>query len=73
MTEHEKILLYSYIYNNRLELENEVKQLQANCRYRRIDQADCYELMAALIRLECFTEITEHILYLIGGHYKKNE
>ena len=70
MTEHERILLYSYIYNNRLELENEVKQLQANCRYRRIDTADCFELLAALIRLETFTEITEHILCLIGGHYK---
>lgn len=70
MTEHERILLYSYIYNNRLQLENEVKQLQANVRYRRIDSADCFELLTALIRQECFIEITEHILYLIGGHYK---
>lgn len=70
MTEHERILLYSYIYNNRLLLENEVKQLQSNVRFRRIDTADCFELLVALIRQECFIEISEHILNLIGGHYK---
>lgn len=70
MTEHERILLYSYIYNNRLELENEVKQLQSNVRFRRIDTVDCFELLVALIRQECFIEISEHILNLIGGHYK---
>lgn len=72
MTEHERILLYSYIYNNRLQLENEVKQLQSNVRFRRIDTADCFELLVALIRQECFIEISEHILYLIGGHYNND-
>lgn len=72
MTEHERILLYSYIYNNRLQLENEVKQLQSNVRFRRIDTADCFELLVALLRQECFIEISEHILYLIGGHYNND-
>lgn len=70
MTENEKILLYSYVYNNIQLLENEVKQLQANIRYRRIDTADCMELLTALVRLETFRETTEHILCLIGGYYK---
>lgn len=71
MTEHEKILLYSYIYNNQQLLENEVMQLQSNLRYRRIDSADCFELMTALVRLETFKEVSQHIIALVGGHWKK--
>lgn len=69
MTEKEKILLYSYVYNNTLMLENEVKQLQSNVRFRRIDSPDVYELLVAQLRLEMFKETSEHILALIGGHY----
>lgn len=68
MTEKEKILLYSYVYNNTLMLENEVRQLQSNIRFRRIDTPDIYELLCAQMRLEMFKEISEHILALIGGH-----
>lgn len=67
MTEHEKILLFSYIYNNTQLLENEVKQLQSNVRFRRIDTADCMELMIALVRLETFKEVSEHILCILRG------
>lgn len=67
MTEHERILLFSYIYNNTQLLENDVKQLQANVRYRRIDTADCLELMTALVRLETFKEVSEHILLILRG------
>lgn len=42
MTEKEKILLYSYVYNNTLMLENEVRQLQSNVRFRCIDSPDIY-------------------------------
>lgn len=70
MTEKEKILLYSYVYNNTLMLENEVKQLQSNVRFRRIDSPDVYELLVSQLRLEMFKEISEHILALIGGHYE---
>lgn len=70
MTEKEKILLYSYVYNNTLQLENEVHQLQSNLRFRRIDTADIFELLVAQLRLEMFREISEHILSLLGEHYK---
>ncbi|MBO7695322.1 MAG: hypothetical protein J6T10_22085 [Methanobrevibacter sp.] len=70
MTERERILLFSYVYNNTLELENEVRQLQSNVRYRRIDSADIYELLVAQIRLETFKEISEHIISLCGGFFK---
>lgn len=67
MTEHERILLYSYIYNNIQQLENDVKQLQSNVRFRRIDTADCMELMIALTQLETFREVAEHILCILRG------
>lgn len=72
MTEREKILLFSYVYNNTLQLENEVKTLQSNIRFRRIDSVDIYELFIAQIRLEMFREISEHILALLGQHYKND-
>ena len=72
MNEKERILLYSYIYNNTQMLENEVRQLQSNIRYRRIDSADCMELMTALVRLETFREVAEHIIALVGGHWKND-
>lgn len=72
MTEREKILLFSYVYNNTLQLENEVKTLQSNIRFRRIDSVDIYELLIAQIRLEMFKEISEHILSLLGQHYKND-
>ena len=65
MTQDEMSLLYRYIYNNRVELEHHVRQLQNNIRFRDIDIADCVELICALQRLETFKEVTEHILLLL--------
>lgn len=61
-------LLCAYIYNNKCELEHEVKQLQQNVRFRRIDINDCIEIACALQRLETFNEVTGHIrmLFRIG-------
>ena len=66
MNQKEISLLYSYIYHNQIELENEVKQLQTNIRFRRIDITDCIELACALQRLETFKEITKHIRILLN-------
>ena len=41
MTQKEITILYSYIYNNTCRLEDEVRQLQANIRTRKIDVVDC--------------------------------
>ncbi len=59
------LLLCSYIYNNRVELEHEVRQLQNNIRFRKIDVADCMELICALQRLETFKEVTSQIMLLL--------
>lgn len=65
MTQKEIMLLCSYIYNNRVDLEREVRQLQNNIRFRNVDVADCMELICALQRLETFKETTDHIMHLL--------
>ncbi len=66
MNKRELTLLYSYLYNNRIRLENEVKQLQQNVRYRRVDIVDCMELACALERLNTFTEASQDIRALLN-------
>ena len=65
MTQKEMMLLCGYIYNNRVQLEHEVHQLQNNIRFRRIDVADCVEMICALQRLDTFIETTNHIMILL--------
>ena len=65
MRQSEKDILMMYIYNNTVRLENNVKQLQSNIRYRRIDTVDCIELMLAQQELETFKEVTKHIRVLL--------
>lgn len=61
----QKELLITYIYNNRCRLEDEVRQLQTNVRFRRIDIADCVELACALQRLETFKEVSAHVMSIL--------
>lgn len=65
MTQKEMTLLCSYVYNNRIQLEHEVHHLQNNIRFRKIDVADCMEMICALQRLETFIEVTNHIMLLL--------
>lgn len=65
MTQKEMTLLCSYVYNNRIQLEHEVHQLQNNIRFRKIDVADCVEMICAIQRLETFIEVTNHIMILL--------
>lgn len=61
----QKELLITYIYNNRCRLEDDIRQLQSNVRFRRIDIADCVELACAIQRLETFNEVTQHVLSIL--------
>lgn len=70
MKEKEIDLLFAYIYNNRMRLEEEVSQLQANIRFRKIDSVDCVELMLATERLNTFKEVTNNIRMLLGLYDK---
>ena len=65
MNQKELSLLLSYIYNNRIRLEDEVSQLQSNVRFRKVDVTDCLELLVALTQLETFKEITDQVLMLL--------
>ena len=65
ITALEKRLLLAYIYNNRCRLENNVRQLQLNIRYRHIDSMDAVEVLYALQELENFNQITKDILLLL--------
>lgn len=65
MNQKELSLLLSYIYNNRIRLENDVSQLQSNIRFRKADVNDCLELLLALTQLETFKEITQQVLSLL--------
>ena len=65
MTEKEKVLLLSYLYNNLCRLESELHQLQANVRFRNIDVTDCMELICASQQLQTFREVSDHIIILL--------
>ncbi len=65
MKKSEAALLCAYIYNNYCRLEDHVKVLQSNIRFRRIDPIDCTELMLAVQEFETFKEVTKHIRILL--------
>lgn len=63
-------ILAEYIFNRRLYLENDIKQLQENIRFRSVSSVDCFELIIARERLAMFEEVTRdvsHILKLKNG------
>lgn len=65
MRQSEVDLLCTYIYNNYCRLESNVKTLQNNVRFRRVDVADCMEFICAIQEFETFKEVTKHIRILL--------
>ena len=65
-------MIYSYLYNNQIRLEDTVKQLQANVRFRKIDITDCVELLCAQSRLELFNDVV-HDLHSILNIFNKGD
>lgn len=66
MKQSELTLFYSYIYNNRVRLKNDIRQMQTNLRYREIDVVDCIELALAVERYNTFKETTNQIKSLLN-------
>lgn len=58
-------LVYNYIYNHRQRLEEDLRQQQANLRYRKIDVVDCMELMCSMERYQMFLAMSKDILQLL--------
>lgn len=61
-----KELLHEYFFNEEIRMEEEIRQLQHNVRFRRIDDIDCHELMVATLRLENFREFRHNVLLLLN-------
>lgn len=68
LTIKQKELYFSYVYNHREFLVSEVKQLQHNLRYRKIDSVDCMELALAVERLNAFEDFCKciNVIFSIG-------
>lgn len=64
MTKYELIL--SYLLNNEMRLEDEVKQLQQNVRFRKIYDMDMVELLIATVRRDMFLEVSKNIRDLLN-------
>lgn len=58
-------LVYNYIYNHRQRLEEELRQQQANLRYRKIDVVDCIETACLIERVNTFRQTTKDILQFL--------
>lgn len=71
MKQSELTLFYSYIYNNRVRLKNDIRQMQTNLRYREIDVVDCMELALAVERYNTFKETTNQIKSLLNPGVEK--
>lgn len=66
MTQKEIRLLHSYIINNRYYMEEEIRTLQSNLRFRKIGIQDCIELASAIERYEMFIQVTQDILLILN-------
>lgn len=61
-----KELLYEYFFSEEIRMEDELRQLQHNVRFRKIDDIDCHELLVATLRLEAFREFRKNVVALLN-------
>lgn len=66
MPRSHKELLHEYFFSEEIRMEEEIRQLQHNVRFRRIDDIDCHELLVATLRLENFREFRHCVLMLLN-------
>ena len=66
-------LFMSYVLNYRDFLENQIRVMQQNLRYRKIDTMDCVELMLLYQQLIDFKEYTKNSIALLGLNEKEFE
>lgn len=65
-TQKQRDLWLSYIYNNRIYLQQDINQLQDNLRCRAVGVVDCFELALALERLNAFNTFVAHTEAIFG-------
>ena len=66
MTQQERELIISWIVNEEIRLDNEVKELQSHVRFRKMNVSDSLELAFAQQRLENFQEFALIIIRLLN-------
>lgn len=62
----EKELLWAWITNEQIRIENELTELRNRIRFRRIDVSDCVELMLMLQRYEDFKDFSLVLIRLLN-------
>lgn len=62
----EKELLWAWITNEQIRIENELTELRNRIRFRRIDISDCIELMLTLQRYEDFKDFALVLIRLLN-------
>ena len=70
MRQKEIEMLYQYLWNRYIYLEQDVQQLQQNVRYRRIDAVDCLELCLALERFQAFKQFSADVRRILLRDYE---
>lgn len=74
MREKEIILIYQYIMNRQLAIEDELRELQQRMRFRNASINDSIEYILLKQRLETFIEVTSDIVTLLKlNNYKDFE
>lgn len=71
MTQKERELYSAYVYNMRSQLEDDIKQLQANIRWRKVSVVDCLELIIAQTRYDDFCEFVHNMNGIINCNSNK--
>lgn len=61
----QKEIFMTYINNMRDELQEDVRKLQQQVRYRNVDAVDCLELSLALERLNAFNEFSNSAISIL--------
>ncbi|MDE6132054.1 MAG: hypothetical protein K2G04_01565 [Oscillospiraceae bacterium] len=61
----QKEIFMEYINNKRDELQEDVRKLQQQVRYRDVDVVDCLELQLALERLNAFNEFSNSAVAIL--------
>lgn len=65
-------ILANYAHNQREFLEQDIRQLQENLRYRTISQVDCLELIIAQERLTMFVQVMSDVRHILGKDKPQN-
>lgn len=62
----QKEIFMQYILNNREHLQEDLRKLQQNMRYRNTDEVECLEFIIAKTRLSAFNEFAAQAIAILN-------